>query len=84
VPAQVEFRLDESLEARRREAIGKIRARRDATRVKEARARVADGAAGRVNLVPLLVEAVDAGATLGELCSDLEAVFGSYRAPVVF
>jgi methylmalonyl-CoA mutase N-terminal domain/subunit len=52
--------------------------------VKEARARVADGAAGRVNLVPLLVEAVDAGATLGELCSDLEAVFGSYRAPVVF
>jgi methylmalonyl-CoA mutase N-terminal domain/subunit len=45
---------------------------------------VVDAAAGRVNLVPLLIEAVDAGVTLGELCSDLEGVFGSYRAPVVF
>ena len=45
---------------------------------------MSDAAAGRANLVPLLIDAVDAGVTLGELCSDLEAVFGSYRAPVVF
>jgi methylmalonyl-CoA mutase N-terminal domain/subunit len=83
-PPKVEFRLDESLEAKRREAIAKFRAGRNATKVKEARQRVGDAAVGRVNLVPLLIEAVDAGVTLGELCSDLETVFGSYRAPVVF
>jgi methylmalonyl-CoA mutase N-terminal domain/subunit len=82
--AKVEFRLDESLEARRREEIARFRARRNAARVQEARRRVVDGAAGRANLVPLLIDAVDAGATIGELCSDLEQVFGSHRAPVTF
>ena len=83
-PAKVNFHLDESLEAKLREQIAKFRARRDAAKVKEARKRVVDGAAGSSNLVPPLIEAVDAGATLGELCTDLEGVFGAYRAPVAF
>ena len=37
-------------------------------------------AEARANLVPLFVEAVDAGATLGEICGALRAVFGTYRA----
>jgi len=83
-PARIGFRLDDGLEARRREQVALVRSRRDAGKAKDARRRVADAAAGTANLVPLLIEAVDAGATLGELCADLEAVFGSYRAPVVF
>jgi methylmalonyl-CoA mutase N-terminal domain/subunit len=83
-PPKIEFRLDETLEAKRRERIAQVRRRRDAGKAKDARKRVADAAAGRENLVPRLIEAVDAGVTLGELCSDLESVFGSYRAPVVF
>jgi methylmalonyl-CoA mutase N-terminal domain/subunit len=83
-PPRIEFRLDDGLEARRREQVALVRSRRDAGKAKDARRRVADAAAGTANLVPLLIEAVDAGVTTGELCSDLESVFGSYRAPVVF
>ncbi len=83
-PPKVEFRLDGTLEAKRREQVAQFRARRDAAKVAAARARVSDAAASSANLVPPLIDAVDAGATLGELCSDLEAVFGAYRAPVVF
>jgi len=83
-PPKVEFRSDEALEPRRREQLAAFRARRNAGAVRDARKRVVDAAASKTNLLPLLVEAVAAGATLGELCSDLEGVFGGYRAPVVF
>ena len=33
--------------------------------------------------MPRFVEAVDAGATLGEICDALRAVFGTYRAKEV-
>jgi methylmalonyl-CoA mutase N-terminal domain/subunit len=83
-PAKVEFRLDESLEEKRKAQVAALRARRDAAKARDARKRVTDAAAGKANVMPALIEAVDAGVTLGELCSDLEQVFGSYRAPVVF
>jgi methylmalonyl-CoA mutase N-terminal domain/subunit len=83
-PPHVEFRLDEALEQKRRARVAEIRSRRDAAKAKSARARVSDAAAGSQNLLPPLIEAVDAGATIGELCADLESVFGNYRAPVVF
>jgi methylmalonyl-CoA mutase N-terminal domain/subunit len=83
-PPRIEFRLDEALEKRRRERLAAFRTRRDPSRARDATRRVADAAAGSSNLLPLLVEAVDAGATLGELCAELETVFGAYRAPVVF
>ena len=35
-------------------------------------------------LVPLLVEAVEAYATVGEITSALRDVWGEYRQPVVF
>jgi methylmalonyl-CoA mutase N-terminal domain/subunit len=37
-----------------------------------------------VNLMPLLVEAVEAYATVGEITSALRDVWGEYRQPVVF
>jgi methylmalonyl-CoA mutase N-terminal domain/subunit len=83
-PPKVEFRISDELEAKRKAELAAFRARRDERRALDARKRVADAAANRVNLVPFLVDAVDAGATLGELCAELEAVLGGYRAPVVF
>jgi methylmalonyl-CoA mutase N-terminal domain/subunit len=35
------------------------------------------------NLLPYLIEAVKAKATLGEICTTLKAVFGTYQEPVV-
>jgi methylmalonyl-CoA mutase N-terminal domain/subunit len=83
-PAKVDFRLDESLEARRREQLAAFKTRRDGEKVRASRERVVAAARDGRNVVPELVEAVDAGATLGELCADLESVFGSHRAPITF
>ena len=37
-------------------------------------------ASGSENLMPRFIEAVDAGATLGEVCNVLRDVFGVYHA----
>jgi len=37
-----------------------------------------------VNVMPSLVEAVEAGATVGEICSRLERLFGKYQPAAVF
>jgi len=42
-----------------------------------------EAAAGDENLMPYLLEAVKAEATLGEICAALKEVFGTYKEPVV-
>ena len=42
-----------------------------------------EAAAGDENLMPYLIEAVKADATLGEICAALKEVFGTYKEPVV-
>jgi methylmalonyl-CoA mutase N-terminal domain/subunit len=42
-----------------------------------------EAAACEENLMPYLVDAVKAKATLGEICAALKEVFGTYREPVV-
>ena len=42
------------------------------------------GARGRANLMPLLVDAVEATASLGEICERLRAVFGIHQPSVTF
>jgi methylmalonyl-CoA mutase N-terminal domain/subunit len=37
---------------------------------------------GNVNLMPAIVAAVDAYATIGEMCSVLPTVYGEYREPL--
>ena len=39
-------------------------------------------ARGRANLLPLLVSAVEAGVTLGEICERLRSVFGVHQPSV--
>ncbi|HEY7451201.1 MAG TPA: methylmalonyl-CoA mutase family protein, partial [Candidatus Limnocylindria bacterium] len=35
-----------------------------------------------VNLMPAIIEAVEAYATIGEMCGVLRGVFGEYREPL--
>ncbi|MBT3221131.1 MAG: methylmalonyl-CoA mutase, partial [Proteobacteria bacterium] len=57
---------------------------RDDTRVRETLARVKEAAAGESNVMPSIIEAVEAYATVGEVCGVLKEVFGHYREPVRF
>ena len=73
-------RVDESVEREQVDRLRAFRQRRDGTAVAERLSELRRAAAGRDNLLPFFVEAVDAGATLGEICDVLRGVFGTYRA----
>jgi methylmalonyl-CoA mutase, N-terminal domain len=73
-------RIDERVEREQVERLRAFRDARDAAVVETHLERVRAAAAGRDNLMPHFIEAVDAGATLGEICNVLRDVFGTYRA----
>ena len=73
------LRVDESVRTAQIEALRTLRAGRDNAAVQDVLARI-DAAARdpQASLMPLIVEAVEAYATLGEICDTLRAVFGEY------
>ena len=73
-------RIDERVEREQVARLVAFRAARDAAKVEALLAAVRTAAQGTQNLMPHFVEAVDGGATLGEICDVLRGVFGVYRA----
>lgn len=63
------------------ERLGQIRSERSSSEVKAALAKVKKAAQGNENLIPSLVEASKAYATLGEIMGELKDVFGEYQEP---
>ena len=61
----------------------RVRAERDTDAHAAAMRRLeSEARAGDVNLMPAIIEAVQAYATLGEMCGVLRAVYGEYREPL--
>ncbi|MCD8392900.1 MAG: methylmalonyl-CoA mutase family protein, partial [Cloacibacillus porcorum] len=56
---------------------------RDTVRVKPPLDAILEGAKGDANLMPLILDAVHAYATEGEICGVLREVFGEYQENVV-
>jgi methylmalonyl-CoA mutase N-terminal domain/subunit len=70
-------------ERRHLDRLARVRAERDADTHGAAVRRLEDEARqGDVNLMPAIVEAVSAYATVGELCGALRRVYGEYREPL--
>ena len=67
------------VESGQREALARVRARRDAAAVEAALLALRAGAAGRDNTLPLILDAVRAYATVGEISAALKDVFGGYQ-----
>jgi methylmalonyl-CoA mutase N-terminal domain/subunit len=76
------FRVDEAAQQAQIERLAGVRRRRDGARVDRALAVLERVAGGSENLMPPLVEAVDASASLGEIVAALVRVFGEYREGV--
>jgi methylmalonyl-CoA mutase N-terminal domain/subunit len=76
-------RIDAAIEREQMARVGTYRAERDAALVEARLEEVRAAAAGSANLMPRFLEAVDAGATLGEICNVLRAVFGTHHAAEV-
>jgi methylmalonyl-CoA mutase, N-terminal domain len=79
------LKIDHSLERKQIERVRALRARREAGPVEEALARLKrDAADDDVNLMPAIVAASRAYATLGEMCDALREVWGVWRETPVF
>jgi len=70
-------------EERQRARLAKLRATRNNAAVEKALADLKSGIAAGENTFPLLLEAVKAYATLGEICDALRSVWGAYREPAI-
>jgi methylmalonyl-CoA mutase N-terminal domain/subunit len=76
------FRVDERVEREQVERLRAVRARRDAETVDAALAALETAARGADNLVPPILAAVEAYASIGEICRTLVGVFGEHRDAV--
>ena len=78
------LRVSHEVEKEQRRVLAERRAARDQAAVDRALAEMADVARGEGNLIPPMLEAVRAEATLGEICDALRAVWGTYAEPARF
>src|SRR5713226_2141695 len=76
-------RIDESLERKQVERLRELRARRDPKAWQEAIKNVEDAARSGANLMPRIVAAIEAYATVGEISDAMRRVFGEYKEAVV-
>ncbi|HEX9821686.1 MAG TPA: methylmalonyl-CoA mutase family protein [Methylomirabilota bacterium] len=78
------FQLDPGVGEALAERLARLRRARDAGRAARALDALEAGARGRANMLPLLIEAVEAAVSLGEICERLRAVFGVHQPSVTF
>jgi methylmalonyl-CoA mutase N-terminal domain/subunit len=89
-----EYRLDEPISIpllemdaegyeRQVNRLNKLKRERDCDEVERRLGALREAAVGTENLMPYILDAVRADATLGETCAVLREVFGEYREPVI-
>ena len=70
------LRVDSTVGELQAAKLAKLRQRRDNNQVQQALTALEEGAAGTANLLPLIIAAVEAYATLGEISDAMRHVFG--------
>ena len=87
-PPRVPYEYKPEEEERQVEAVRRLRRERDNAAVDKALKRIVElaqqPAGSDSNLVPPIIEAVRAYATIGEICGALKQVFGEYKEPTNF
>jgi methylmalonyl-CoA mutase N-terminal domain/subunit len=77
------LRIDAEIERSQIARLNALRARRDSARVQAALGELARRAASTENLLPAILTAVEAFATVGEISDALRRVFGEYQESVI-
>src|SRR6202166_1273774 len=77
------FHADESLERKQVERLRALRTRRDVKPWEDSLKKIEDAARSGTNLMPHIVAAVEAYATVGEISDTMRKVFGEYKEAVV-
>lgn len=78
------FKIDPSIEREQIEQLKRVKKERSEQAVRDTLEYVREVAKGNENLVPPVLEAVRAYATIGEICGILRDVFGEYQAREYF
>ncbi len=78
-PLRNTLRINPGVEQYQKEKLANVKKERDNVKVREALAALKKAAQGKDNVVPPILEAVKAYATLGEISDTLREVFGEYR-----
>jgi methylmalonyl-CoA mutase N-terminal domain/subunit len=76
------LQLDPEVERSQLAFLERLKAERSTEPVQAALDQLAEAAAGANNLLPALLTATEARATLGEVCNVLRQVWGEYNPPV--
>jgi len=77
------LRVDPAIGRRQAERLRELRATRDSASVDALRARLLEAARGTENLMPVILDCVEARVTLGEISHTLREAWGEYRPQVV-
>ncbi len=73
------LRINESMVQSQLDRLRRLREERDADAVDAVLLKLKNAASGNANLMPVIIEAVEAYATVGEIADVLRKVFGEYR-----
>jgi methylmalonyl-CoA mutase, N-terminal domain len=79
LPLEIETPDFSSLERQQRSRLSEVKLRRDGSRVRAALGSLGGAAGGSGRLMPPIIEAVKARATLGEISDTLRSIWGVYR-----
>jgi len=77
------LKLDEKVANQQKERVSQLREDRDQAKVEKALKALKDTAETDQNLMPKIVDAVKAYATLGEVCDVMREVFGEYNENII-
>ena len=83
IPVDI-YHVDETLEERQIARTNEVKNSRDQRRVGECLERLGEACSGSENVMPYLIDAASAYATLQEMCDVFRRVFGTYRDPGTF
>ena len=75
------WELDSALGDRQREELARVKARRDAGRVARTLGNLRESARSDQSLMPAIIDAVRAYASIGEICAVLREEFGTFQEP---
>ena len=78
------LKIDHSVEQEQHHRLEALRQHRDNTRVKVLLDEVTQACAGNANVMPAILDAARAYATLGEICGAMKKIFGDYQEPPIF
>ncbi len=76
------LKVDPRIENEQSKRLASLRARRDSAQAGRLLDRLGEAAEGEVNLMPILIECVEADITLGEICGILRGKWGEYQQTV--